>query len=51
MNFIFAVRCLTDFSVHWIKVERFAISDKSDHLVIKQVTKEQCFNYCLVFSY
>lgn len=47
MNFVSAVQCPTDFTVHWIKVEKFTISDNSD-TVVKQVTKEQCFNYCLV---
>lgn len=47
----FAVQCLVDFTVHWIKVEKFVISnDNFDYTVIKQVTKEQCINYCLVFN-
>ncbi|EFO25116.2 hypothetical protein LOAG_03371 [Loa loa] len=45
-NSCFDVQCSTDFTTHWIKVGRFTISDQSD-TVIKQVTKEQCFNYCL----
>ncbi|KAK6109991.1 PAN domain family protein [Brugia pahangi] len=45
-NTCFDVQCSADFTTHWVKVGRFTISDKSN-LVMKQVTKEQCFNYCL----
>uniref|UniRef100_A0A158Q8Q1 PAN domain protein n=1 Tax=Elaeophora elaphi TaxID=1147741 RepID=A0A158Q8Q1_9BILA len=45
-NICFDVQCSADFTVHWIKVRRFIISRKLD-TVVKQVTKEQCFNYCL----
>ncbi|KAL3981778.1 PAN domain family protein [Acanthocheilonema viteae] len=46
-NRCFDVECLTDFTVHWIKVGKFTINDKLDYAMIKQVTKEQCFSYCL----
>ncbi|KAM3726897.1 Uncharacterized protein ACO02O_03602 [Dirofilaria immitis] len=45
-NNCFDVQCSTDFTLHWIKVERFTMSDKFD-IVIKQISKEECFKYCL----
>ncbi|VDO26342.1 unnamed protein product [Onchocerca flexuosa] len=45
-NSCFDMQCSTDFTLHWIKVGRFIMSDKFD-IVIKQATKEECFNYCL----
>uniref|UniRef100_A0A1I8EY91 PAN domain-containing protein n=1 Tax=Wuchereria bancrofti TaxID=6293 RepID=A0A1I8EY91_WUCBA len=46
-NTCFDVQCSTDFTAHWVKVGRFTISGDKSNLVMKQVTKEQCFNYCL----
>ncbi|CAG9534827.1 unnamed protein product [Cercopithifilaria johnstoni] len=51
-NRCYDVQCLTDFTVHWIKVGRFTISDKLEYTVIKQENKinDQPFP-CKLYAY
>ncbi|VDK44452.1 unnamed protein product [Gongylonema pulchrum] len=44
------VNCSNDSTTHWIKVERFVISNKHD-VFIEQVTRDQCISFCIVRSF
>ncbi|VDM41267.1 unnamed protein product [Toxocara canis] len=46
-NSCFDISCPEGWSVHWIKVEPFAISDRSD-IILEDVTEEECSKNCLV---
>ncbi|KHN77488.1 Uncharacterized protein F52C9.5 [Toxocara canis] len=45
-NSCFDISCPEGWSVHWIKVEPFAISDRSD-IILEDVTEEECSKNCL----
>uniref|UniRef100_A0A915BF96 PAN domain protein n=1 Tax=Parascaris univalens TaxID=6257 RepID=A0A915BF96_PARUN len=45
-NICFDVNCLEGSSVHWINIEPFEISGRSD-AILENVTKEECLKSCL----